>query len=166
MNTRRYATGTTSTESRHAYTALDGVVGGLIGGVLMGMTSMLLFWIRDLGFWYPLRLIATLVRWPDAATERGFEMGPVVVGLIIHMMLSVIFGVGIAAIASRVSWPVVALAILLSLVIWVMMDFLLQPVIADTFDDRFPAWIFGVGHLMYGLGLGGYLSARSDRTTG
>lgn len=54
MTTRRYSSGAATTELGTKYTALDGVVGGLIGGVLMG--SMVLFWLRGLGFWYPLSL--------------------------------------------------------------------------------------------------------------
>jgi hypothetical protein len=50
MSAPSYAGGTTSTESGRIYSVVDGVVGGLIGGVLMGMTSMVLFWLRDLGF--------------------------------------------------------------------------------------------------------------------
>jgi predicted lipid-binding transport protein (Tim44 family) len=52
MSTRGYASGAATTGPGIRYTALDGVVGGLIGGVLMGRTSMVLFWLRDLGFWY------------------------------------------------------------------------------------------------------------------
>jgi hypothetical protein len=164
MSTRGYASGAATTEPGIRYTALDGVVGGLIGGVLMGMTSMVLFWLRDLGFWYPLRLIASLVRWPDAAAERGFEMGPVLVGMMIHMALSMMFGVAMVWLGRRLPGQVVVRAVVLSLVLWAATNFLVLPIIDQTFYDRFPAWIFAIGHLMYGLGLGGYLASQGERT--
>lgn len=115
MSTQNYASETAVEESGNKYTAVDGIVAGLIGGVLMGMTSMLLFWLRDLGFWYPLRLIATIIGWPDAAAEQGFEFAPVAVGMAIHMALSMMFGVGIVLIGQRVPGRVILKAVGLSL---------------------------------------------------
>ncbi len=155
--------GVRRSEPERTFNPLDGVMGGLIGGILMGMASMLIFWLRDLGFWYPLRLIATLVRWPDAAAERGFELGPVLVGIIIHMALSMMFGVALTWIGRRLPWQAVLRAVVLSLVLWVITNFIVLPLVDQTFYDQSPAWIFAIGHVMYGLGLGGYLLSQRAR---
>lgn len=163
MSAGNYTSGAVITEPENRYTVLDGIIGGAIGGILMGMASMLLFWLRDLGLWYPLRLIATLVRWPDAAAERGFDLGPVLVGLIIHMALSMMFGVAMVLIGRRLPGQVIIRSVVLSLVLWLATNFIALPLVDQIFYDQFPAWIFGVGHVMYGLGLGGYLMAQGAR---
>jgi uncharacterized membrane protein YagU involved in acid resistance len=114
------------------FTARDGVLGGLIGGILMGMTSMVLFWLRDLGSWYPLRLIATLVRWRNAVTERGFELAPVLVGMMIHMALSMMFGVGMVLVGRHLPGQVVVRAVVLSLILWAVTNYLVLPIIDQT----------------------------------
>ena len=157
MSTSSYTERVSRNEPERTFNPLDGIVGGLIGGILMGMVSMLIFWFRDLGFWYPLRLIATLVRWPDAGAARGFELGPVLVGIVIHMALSMMFGVALVWIGRRLPGQVIVRAVVLSLVLWGITNFIALPLVDQTFYDRFPAWIFAIGHMMYGLGLGGYL---------
>lgn len=90
-------------------------------------------------------------------------MGPVLVGMLIHMALSMMFGVAMVWLGRHLPVQVVVRAVVLSLVLWAATNFLVLPIVDQTFYDRFPAWSFAIGHLMYGLGLGGYLASQGER---
>ncbi len=149
----------------HGYSLVDGLIGGLIGGALMGMLTMMLFWLMGLGFWMPLKLIATLVMGPDAAASRGFEMMPVLVGMMIHMVLSMMSGAAMVWLGRHLPGQVIVRAIVLSLLLWLVADFIVLPIIDPTFDRGMPEWIFAVAHVMYAVGLAGYMTARGKRAT-
>lgn len=78
------------------------VVAGLGAGTMMGMVEMVISAATGQGFWAPLRLIASvLTRGADVAS--GFTLGPVVVGLVGHMMNSVV----LTALFALVVWNLV-----------------------------------------------------------
>jgi hypothetical protein len=143
---------------------LDGIIGGLVRPVLMGMVAMVLFPLFGIGsFWQPLNLIAALFN--QGRGTNPFFGGSSILGLALHMMVAAILGL-IFAWSSRTraaGGMLVGWAIVWGLVVWVVAQFfgvpLLDPVIARTF----PAWLFAVGHVMYGVGLGGYLAWRWSR---
>lgn len=161
MATRDYAIRVRRKE--HEYDLLDGLIGGMIGGVLIGLLTMMLFWLVGLGFWMPLKLIATLLMGPEAVASRGFEMMPVLVGMVIHMVLSMTFGAVMVWLGRYLPGQVMVRAIALSLLLWVIADFMVLPVIAPTFDRGMPEWIFAVAHVIYAIGLAACLMTRGRR---
>jgi hypothetical protein len=165
MRTRTALGGLRRRDEEHVYSPVDGLVGGLIGGILMGMVTMLLFVLLGKGFWLPMKLIATLLLGADAVATPGFAMMPVLVGMLIHMALSMMFGAAMTWLGRYLPGEVLVRAIVLSLVLWAVTDFLVLPLLDQTFDRGMPSWVFAVGHLMYGIGLGGYLLARGRRAT-
>ncbi len=146
-----------------AYSLPDGAIGGLIAGAAMGMLTMLLFWLMGLGFWMPLKLIATLLLRPDAAGSRGFEMMPVLIGMMIHMALSMMFGAVMIWLGRHLPGQVMVRAVVISLLLWAIADFLVLPLVDPTFDRGMPEWIFAVAHLMYGVAFAAYLMACGKR---
>ncbi len=52
-----------------------GALGGLAGGVVMAMWSMIVMWLIGVGFWAPLNLLAHTF-YPSAPLGGAFRAGP------------------------------------------------------------------------------------------
>lgn len=152
----------TAVSSSHAGEAamsrslLIGGVAGLIGGMAMAMTSMLVAISED-GFWAPVRGITSVV-FGDSHYGGGFAFGPVVVGAMAHMMNSVVLGAVFAIIAGLVlarggTLALAALGMVYGLVVWLVMvpgiSSALQS--SNLFADSIPTWAWVVSHLMFGV---------------
>lgn len=148
-------------DQRPMYSPADGAIGGLIGGILQGMFTMLLFVLLGIGgFWQPMNLIAALFNQQWGAIQ-GFEMLPVLLGMMIHLMFTAMLGAIFAwGLASRVPDNVVLKAVIASLVVWVVADYLVLPIINPIMTRTIPDWLFAAAHVMFALGLGGYLAWR------
>lgn len=144
---------------------LQGIVGGIIGAVLMGMLSMILFPLLGIGgFFQPMNLIGAVFN-QSWEMVSGFALGPSVVGIIVHMMMSMIVGV-IGSYLSRalhLDYPLIW-AVVYALIIWAIAELVILPLVDPILARLFPAWLFALAHIMYGIGLGGYL--LSIRTRG
>lgn len=164
MTTIRTTTGMIAPRGDAGWWLKHGVIGGLIGAILMGMVSMILFPLLGIGsFWQPMNLIAAVFNqaW---GSFPGFGLTPSIVGMVVHMMMSAVLGLIFVAIASRLSANLILEAVIYSLVVWVVADFLVLPTLDPTMARTFPAWLFALVHVMYGLGLGGYLNWQAQHT--
>jgi hypothetical protein len=156
----RVAPSETTLYRQPAYRILDGLTGGIIGGVLMGMVSMVLFPLLAIGgFWQPMNLISGVISqgWGLIA---GFSPMPVLIGMMLHLTLSAVLGGIFAWIASRTVGNAVLKAVVASLLIWAVAGFLVLPWVNPIMSMIFPQWLFALAHVMYGLGLGFYLAWR------
>ncbi len=106
--------------------------------------------------WRPVKLVAATVLGEEALAGAGFQFGPVFLGLLIHLMMSLALGVffvwlgGYLGYGAAVGW-----GIIFSLSIWVIMQFGLLPVI-DPWLAAMPPISFALAHLVFGLSLGMY----------
>jgi len=130
---------------------------GLVAGMGFGMTEMVIEAIVGKGFWAPLRFIASVFTL-GKDTDPSFSLVPVFVGLMGHMMNSVIFGLIFALVISRIANGVVGLAVtgmVYAAAIFAGMWFVVLPLIDPAMLlVNGPGFFFS--HLMYGalLGLG------------
>lgn len=140
---------------------------GLVAGMGFGMMEMVIEAVVGKGFWAPLRFIASVFTL-GKDTDPSFSFLPVVVGLMGHMMNSVILGLVFALVISRIASGVVGLAgtgMAYAAAIFAVMWFLLLPLID-------PAMLllngpgFFLSHLMYGLLLGLGIWLVRERTAG
>src|SRR5260370_38082283 len=69
-----------------------GVVGGIVGGMAMAMWMMLYYLATNRGFWNPVGYIGHVLLRTGSVTAAG----PVVAGVVIHMMMSMVLGALIA----------------------------------------------------------------------
>jgi hypothetical protein len=60
-----------------------GVAGGMAGGAVMAMFSMIMLWLAGSGFWTPLNLIAHTV-WRSAPLDGRFSVAALVIGIAVH----------------------------------------------------------------------------------
>jgi uncharacterized membrane protein YagU involved in acid resistance len=143
------------------------LLAGLIASLVMGMFQMLYEAVAGAGFWSPPTLIAaTLVRDLQAnAIPVVFQPVAVVLGLIGHMMNSVVLGIVFGAlIAPRVEGrnAVVMAGAIYGLGVFMVMRLAVVPLLDPAFE-RLSAPAFAVAHLMWGAIIGLVLSWNTGR---
>jgi hypothetical protein len=140
---------------------------GLIASIVMGMIEMVYEAVAGGGFWSPVVYIAgTVLRdLQTVAVPVPFLAVPVVVGLMGHMMNSVILGVVFSVlIATRLrgvgetafAGAVYALAVFF--VMWLAVLPLVDPVML-----RLNPVVFAIAHIMWGAALGLILASTQPR---
>lgn len=131
-----------------------GVVAGIIGGMLMAMVMMMATAAGGMGFLTPLRLIAATFYGKDAMTGGG----PLIVGLVMHMMNAMVFGVIFAWIAGRRLPAMQALmaGVAFGVAIWAVVTFgglpMLNPMMRERVAMMAVAWF--MAHVAFGIGVG------------
>lgn len=145
------------------------VLGGLVASVVMGMWEMILEQFIGNGFWSPVVYIAaTILRdLQNVTTPVPFDLVAVVLGLMGHMMNSVILGIIFARLAPRFTTSqsgLVGLGVVYGILVFVAMWFAAVPII-DPVMLRLNALVFFLAHVMWGIGLGLVLgwTANSQR---
>ena len=137
-----------------------GALGGLIGGVAMALLATIYDAIAGVGFWMPIRAIAATVLGHDASTGAG----PVLLGLVIHLAVSIAWGIFFAAITPRELPPAASIAFgtFGGLTILVVMSLVVLPLINPiararlmwgSYPRSLPVLVAFVIHLLYGFGL-------------
>lgn len=131
-----------------------GVVAGFIGGMVMGMMSMIHAAATGAGFFAPLKLIAATFYGSDALSGGA---GPIVVGLMAHMMNSGILGLLFALVVGR-RWSIggaLGLGLVWGVIIWAIMTWVVLPMADPTMHDavlKSPGMWF-MNHLVFGASL-------------
>jgi hypothetical protein len=128
---------------------------GLVAGMGFGMMEMVIEAVVGKGFWAPLRFIASVFTL-GKDTDPSFAFLPVVVGLMGHMMNSVVLGLVFVLVVSRVTNGAVGLALTgmaYGAGIFAVMWFVVLPLIDPAMLLLNSAGFF-LSHLMYGLLLG------------
>ncbi|MBI2885885.1 MAG: hypothetical protein HYY02_01615 [Chloroflexi bacterium] len=135
------------------------IVAGLIASMVMGMWEMVVEQlVGGNGFWSPVTYIAaTVLRdYQQVGTPVPFAALPVALGLMAHMMNSVILAAAFALIAGRVHGSLqgsISLGAGFGAAVMLLMWFLVLPV-ADPVMLRLNPVSFLVAHMMWGAALG------------
>jgi len=131
---------------------------GLVASLVMGMWQMILEAIIGAGFWSPVVYIAaTILRGLQSiAVPVPFHLLGVILGLMGHMMNSVIFGLIFAyLIAPRLKslGRQIVAGVIYGVVIYAVMWFVVVPLV-DPVMLNLNAFVFFLGHMMWGVALG------------
>lgn len=78
-----------------------GIVAGLIAGLVMAMVAMMAMPLRGQGMLSPVKLMAGTIQ-GDAALDG--TRGTVLLGLLLHMMMSAVVGVIVALMIAGLGW--------------------------------------------------------------
>lgn len=164
-----------------------GVLAGILGSIAMAMYAMIAAaTYQDTGFFTPMYHIAATFIDPTAmetSMEQAmggdlyyFSAGPAALGLAIHMMTGIAFGVTFALVATSLKLrggaaPLVG--VVYGLGVFALMSFVVLPVVADVFGGGAPISdmpnmvgyaTFSIEHAIFGLVLGLMLAPRREYT--
>lgn len=147
-----------------------GAVGGLVGGIVMAMFAMIAgATYLGTGFFTPMYHIASFLTGPEemeasmnAGTIFYFSAVPAVLGLMIHMMTAIGWGILFAIAVSRLragGGPLVVLGLVYGLAVMAFMSFIALPIIGQADMPKMVGWTtFSVEHALYGMSLGAWLA--------
>ncbi|HZR54072.1 MAG TPA: OsmC family protein [Streptosporangiaceae bacterium] len=130
-----------------------GVGGGILGGLVMAIWLTSILWLTGTGFWTLLNLIANTF-WRAAPLGPQFNVLAVVIGLVVHLLMSMLFGVLIAAAAWRLPAPrslVIAAGALFGSVLWAVMQYGIWRAADPAAARVVTPWLFASAHLLFGL---------------
>ncbi len=136
-----------------------GLIAGVIAGLAMAMVSMMMAMMTGEGFWAPVKKISVTLLSQSAVQEPGFQFIPVLVGMMIHFATAIAFGFIFALLAllsrGRSYGATVGVGIAYGLAIWVVMQFLVLPVVNPVMAQM-PPLQFAMLHVIFGGTLGSY----------
>ncbi len=138
------------------------LLAGLAASLVMGMFEMLYEAVAGAGFWSPVTLIAaTILRnLQGIATPVSLQPVPVLLGLMGHMMNSVILGVVFALLIAprlRARNALLTAGVVYGAAIFVVMWFAIVPLV-DPVMLKLNGLAFGIAHVMWGAVLGAALA--------
>jgi hypothetical protein len=137
-----------------------GVPGGMVGGALMALWSMVAMWMTGLGFWTPLNLIAHTF-YKSAPLDGTFSGLALLIGLGVHMTVASVFGVVITLLALWLPGRrsvVIAAGILFVAVVWPVMQWGVWYKLDEDAAEGFTDWIFAFAHLVFAVTAAGMAS--------
>ncbi len=156
---------------------IAGAIAGVLGGVMMAMFTMLATaTYLHMGFFTPLYVIASPLAGPQSmmtAMHRGvfyFALGPALLGLVIHMLWSALWGIVFGLIASGLHLRGAAAVIggmVYGVLVMLVMSFIVAPIVgAPNFFQvlGWPTWT--IGHLLFGMVVGLWSVLRPQDVTG
>jgi hypothetical protein len=142
------------------------LLGGIVASLVMGMIEMIYEAIAGSGFWAPVVYIgATVLRGLQTVQPPvAFNFWGVVLGLMGHMMNSIILGfifVALFARGSRARGALVTSGAAYGLAVFFVMWYLVVPVV-DPVLRQLNAPVFAAAHMMWGAALGGLLAKAGE----
>ncbi len=142
------------------------LVAGIVASLVMGMIEMIYEALAGDGFWSPAVYIgATVLRGLQSVQiPVTFDFWGVVLGLMGHMMNSVIFGLIFMAIVARrirSRGGLVFSGAVYSLAIFVVMWYAVAPIV-DPVILNLNATVFAIAHIMWGLALGLFVPRSAE----
>lgn len=143
---------------------IGGAIAGLVGGVTMAVVGAILAIAVGDDLWKAPKLIATFVFGLSALAEPGFSAAPVIVGSLIHLLLSALFGALFGSLSCR-AWKMpldygapVVLGFVYGLAIWLVAYFIVLPLVNPLLLEIY-APSFLIQNMVYGLMVGMIYSA-------
>lgn len=136
-----------------------GVLIGLVGGGTMALFAMVMMWATGRGFVTVVNVFAHTF-WKGAPLDGTFSLAAFELGLLIHLIMSMIVGTVIAYFVERGSLDagiVILLGIGVGTIVWVVQAFAWTALDAQA-HAQFTPWILATAHLVFALGAATFLT--------
>ncbi|PPC94687.1 MAG: hypothetical protein CTY33_03755 [Methylotenera sp.] len=133
------------------------IVAGVMAGIVFMMVEMLMvLFFMDQSPWGPPRMMAAMVLGKDVLPPPAdFDTGVMMTAMMIHLPLSILYGLILSYIAGRFNTIKLYVAgALLGLAIYWINFYIIAPVAFPWFTEA-QNWISLVSHLVFGVVLGG-----------
>lgn len=145
----------------------EGVLGGIVAGIVMAMVAMMYTLATQGDLLAPLKQMGALFFGPNDGS--GIAM---LAGLMLHMMMTAVFGVIFVVLANRAIaanlvlssigfGPLAIAGMVFVLVEWAVAAFVILPLVDRPLVPTFASVGGFVAHLMYGLVLAWWLTWRA-----
>ena len=135
-----------------------GVIGGALGGIAMTVVAVLYGFGSGRGVWLPVNLIgATIVRDLQVAPPAqlsAFNPVALIVGLILHMALSIGLGFIFALLLPTFPGSPLLWAIIIGPLLWALASVLILPLLNPVMAQNVDHLSFFVAHVVYSIVLG------------
>lgn len=148
----------------------QGVEGGILSGIIFALAEMILNALMGKPFFGPLRLIGSIVLGQQALMPSYSIISAAVVGLVVHMIMSMTFGlifVYLLAVLKQIQAPtglLLAYGWLFGLALWVVNFLILAPVLFPQFTRVNQFWNGFFAHtFFFGTMIGGYVSIAKPK---
>ncbi len=132
-------------------TLRNGAIAGIVGGLAIAAAGMSLSALRGTGFWSLPNAIAGVAVGPEAGATR--DLGLVTLeGVMLHMLLSALFGVVTLVAIRRLTKEYVLTGIAGGLLLWVVNYYGFGAFIpgAHALAELNPVWMGGLLHVLFG----------------
>ena len=152
---------------------VNGAIGGVIAGIVFAVFEMVMAAVMVGGeaFFMPLRMIGGIALGQQALSPETSLAVAGTAGLVVHMMFSALYGMGVAVVAAFVpqlrssTLALVGWASLAGLALWIVNFYVIAPIAGWTWfpNDTDPIVQFVAHTFFFGSALGLYLDrfARS-----
>jgi hypothetical protein len=130
-----------------------GAGGGILAGLVMAIWLTSILWLTGTGFWTLLNPIANTF-WRAAPLGPTFSGPAVIIGLVVHVLMSVLFGVMIAAAAwwlPLARSTVIAGGAVFGSALWAVMQYGIWRAADPAAARVITPWMFLSAHLIFGL---------------
>jgi hypothetical protein len=143
------------------------IIAGLVSSIAMAMMEMVYEGLFGVGFWSaPVFISATILRdLQTVALPVVFTLLPVILGMMGHMMNSVVLSFLFVALLGRSlhsPFSGIVVGALYALVIFFAMWFAILPIINPVMLHLNPV-VFALSHMMWGAVLGAMVARRSSQ---
>jgi len=146
---------------------LAGSVAGVVAGVVLAMFDMVMAAIQGDGFFTPLRMIGAIVLGEDALMTSYSLVGAGIAGLLVHMVMSAIFGAVFGAIVAFVpairehNLLLVGAATAYGFMLWIVNFYVIAPSAFEWFGMADSTVQFVAHTFFFGTALGLLMLARA-----
>lgn len=131
---------------------------GIIGGAVFMMAEMLMVWIfMGQSPWGPPRMIAAMLLGKDVLPPPAdFAMVPVMVAMMIHFMLSVVYGLVLGPIVRRMGMGAALMAgtVFGLVAVYAVNFYVIAPMLFPWFVEA-RNWVSLVAHALFGMAVAG-----------
>lgn len=145
---------------------LHGIVGGIVAGIIFAMAEMVMAVLMGGDFFGPLRMIGSIALGIGALSPTYPLGSAFVVGVVVHMILSAIYGVVfvyLLAFANQLGTSAGLLLLygsIFGLALWILNFLIIAPIAWPQFTMVDQFWMGFVAHtFFFGTVLGGYVAA-------
>lgn len=132
-----------------------GMLAGLIGGIGQALYMMLASVAMGGTLWSPVKGISTMVLGTAPLQSPAFEAGPVLIGVVVHLvimaLLGGLFGLIVGTIARGLS---VLLGLVYGVAVWLLSQFVFWPLVQPTTAAMINTGVAVVSLVIYGVLLG------------